>query len=260
MRVTTPAGRDDERALRARQWLLSSTNATLSTLSAGEALRGWPFGSLAPFALRETGAPFVLISEIAEHTRNLQVDPRISIFVRDPEAEADAQASWRITVMGRAQRLTHDDETLAALHARFAARVPDAPGYFDTHGFGYWQIEPLRVRVIGGFGAITWLEGDAILRDPQGGGIGEASSAIMKHMNEDHEAALIDLCAAASPTRGRPDGARMVALDRAGCLVATRAPDGLRHIGFGREISAADARAVFVELTRAARASHSLDR
>jgi hypothetical protein len=260
MSVTEPAARDDERAKRARQWLLSSTNATLCTLSTSEALRGWPFGSLVPFALRENGAPFVLISEIAEHTRNLRADPRVSLFVRDPEADADAQASWRLTVMGRAQRLTLDGGALEALHARYAARVPDAPGYFDTHGFGYWQIEPLRVRVIGGFGAITWLEGDAILRDPLGGGIAEASSGILEHMNEDHETALIELCAAAAPNRERPEGARMVSLDRAGCLVATRAPDALRHIGFGREIGAADARAVFVELTRAARAALSLDR
>ena len=45
-------------------------------------------------------------------------------------------------------------------------------------------------------------------------------------MNDDHETALLDMCAAASPDLVRPEGAKIVALDRAGCLVETRAPDG----------------------------------
>jgi putative heme iron utilization protein len=269
--MTERATRDSEIAARARQWLLSTTNAILCTRCSDEELPDWPFGSLAPFALTETGAPVVLISEIAEHTRNLLKDSRVSLFVQDPAADGDPQASWRLTVMGRARRLIArsddrpvagkedaivlEDDAFQALHARYSARVPDAPRYFDAHRFGYWQIEPLRVRAIGGFGAIHWLDGDAVLRDPQGGGIGEASAAIVEHMNDDHEAALLDICAAASPNLERPQGARIVSLDRAGCLVATRGPDGLRHIGFPSEIHAADARNVFVELTRAARAA-----
>jgi len=148
-----------------------------------------------------------------------------------------------------------DDDAFRALHARYSARVPDAPRYFDAHRFGYWMIEPLRVRAIGGFGAIHWIDGDGILRDPQGGGIAEASAAIVEHMNDDHETALLDMCAAATPGFVRPEGAKIVALDRAGCLVATRGPDALRYLDFGQEIHAADARGVFVELVRRARAT-----
>ena len=264
------ATRDSEIAGRARQWLLSTTNATLCTRCSDEEMPDWPFGSLTPFALTETGAPIVLISEIAEHTRNLAKDPRVALFVQDPQAEGDPQASWRLTVMGRARRvrarstlrpehgsedaLVLEDDAFRALHARYSSRVPDAPRYFEAHRFGYWQIEPLRVRAIGGFGAIHWLEGDAILRDPVGGGIADASARIVEHMNDDHETALLDMCAAASPGLVRPEGAKIVALDRAGCLVETRAPDGVRYLDFGQEIHAADARTVFVDLTRRARA------
>ena len=265
------ATRDSEIAGRARQWLLSTSNATLCTRCSDEEMPDWPFGSLAPFALTETGAPIVLISEIAEHTRNLAKDPRVALFVQDPQAEGDPQASWRVTVMGKARRvrarstlrpehlaedaIVLEDDAFKALHARYSARVPDAPRYFEAHRFGYWQIEPQRVRAIGGFGAIHWIEGDGILRDPQGGGIAEASARIVEHMNDDHETALLDMCAAASPGLVRPEGAKIVGLDRAGCLVATRAPDGLRYLEFGQEIHAADARNVFVEMTRRARAA-----
>jgi putative heme iron utilization protein len=266
--MTERATRDSEIAGRARQWLLTTFNAILCTRCSDEEMPDWPFGSLAPFALTETGAPIVLISEIAEHTRNLQKDPRVSLFVQDPEAEGDPQSTWRLTVMGRARRVVArsdlrpvagreeaivlEDDAFAALQARYAARVPDAPRYFEAHRFGYWQIEPQRTRAIGGFGAIHWLEGDAILRDPRGGGIAEASARILEHMNEDHGDALVDIVAAAGGVR--PQSARMISLERTGCLVETREPNALRWIDFGKEIHAADARNVFVELTRAARA------
>ncbi len=260
------ATRDSEIAARARQWLLSTSNATLCTRCSDEEMPGWPFGSLAPFALTETGAPIVLTSEIAEHTRNLLKDPRVSLFVQDPVAEGDPQATWRLTVMGRARRvrarsderpvsgaegaLVLEDDAFLALHARYSARVPDAPRHFDAHRFGYWQIDPQRVRAIGGFGAIHWLDGDAILRDPRGGGIAEASAAIIEHMNDDHEKALLDLCAAASAGFERPEGAQIVALDRAGCLVATHGPVGLRYLDFEQR-STPQMRARFSSSSRA---------
>jgi putative heme iron utilization protein len=264
------ATRDSEIAARARQWLLNTSNAVLCTRCADTDMIDWPFGSLAPFALTATGEPIVLISEIAEHTRNLVKDPRASLFVSDPDAAGDPQATWRLTIMGRARRvraksderavagaadaLVLDDDAFQAVHARYSARVPDAPRYFDAHRFGYWKLEPLRVRAIGGFGAIHWLEGDALLREPLGGGLEESAPAILEHMNEDHEAALLDVCAAAGNGE-RGQSARMLDVDRAGFLVETRSPDAVRFIEFGREIHAADARNVFVELTKRARES-----
>jgi putative heme iron utilization protein len=91
---------------------LSVSTATLGTLAAERDVLGWPFGSLAPFALARDGTPIVLLSEIAQHTKNLRRDPRVSLFVRDPHATGDAQASWRVTVLGRARALAADDEAL----------------------------------------------------------------------------------------------------------------------------------------------------
>ncbi len=238
-----------------RSWLLSTTAATLSTLAAESDVEGWPFGSLTPFALRADGTPVVLVSEIAQHTRNLRRDPRASLFVRDPAAKGDAQASWRVTILARARALATDDVELEEIHARYRERVPAASSYLETHDFTYFALEPVRVRAIGGFGAIGWFEPDAMLRDPLGAGLREASDGILSHMNADHEDALREIVEAASGTR--PGRARMTSIDRAGFLVRTEAPDDLRHVGFGREIEASDAREVFVGLTRAARTARS---
>ena len=238
-----------------RHWLLSVTTATLSTLAAERDVEGWPFGSLAPFALRADGTPIVLLSEIAQHTKNLRRDSRVSLFVRDPHATGDAQASWRVTVLGRARALPADDDALEEIHARYRERVPGAPSYLSTHDFTYFAFEPVRVRAIGGFGAIRWLEPGTILRDPHGGGLREAASGILEHMNADHEPALCAIVAAATGTR--PARAQMSSIDRAGFLVRTESPDELRYVGFGREIEAREARDVFVSLARSARASPS---
>ena len=237
-------------AAEVRQWLLSATTATLCTLAAEAEVRGWPFGSLAPFALGRDGTPVVLLSEIAQHTKNLRRDPRVALFVRDPSPTGDEQASWRVTVLGRARSLEQPE--LEEVHARYCARVPNAPSYFGTHDFTYFALDPLRVRAIGGFGSIRWLAGGAVLRDPLGGGLGEAAAVIVSHMNADHEDALRAIVAAA--TGALPARARIRSVDRTGFLVDTTSPDALRYVGFGREIEAAEAREVFVALAHDARA------
>ncbi|MGH9886633.1 MAG: HugZ family protein [bacterium] len=234
-----------------RHWLLSASIATLSTIAAEREVAGWPFGSLAPYALRADGTPVILLSEIAQHTKNLRRDPRLSVFVCDPRPAGDPQASWRVTILGRARPLERDEPGLEEIQARYRERVPNAPSYLGTHDFTYFALEPVRVRAIGGFGAIRWLEPDSIRRDPHGEGLGEAAAGILSHMNADHADALRAIVTAATGTC--PARAQMSAIDRAGFLVRCEAPDELRYIAFGREIEAREAREVFVNLTRAAR-------
>jgi putative heme iron utilization protein len=238
-----------------RAWLLEACNATLCTLAAEPDVAGFPFGSLTPFALRADGTPFVLISAIAQHTRNLERDPRCSLFVRDPEGDArpDAQASWRVTVLARAQKLDARGEELEELHARYAARVPGAPKYGGAHDFAFWALAPVKVRAIGGFGAIRWLGPDTILCDPLGRGWRAAAARVVEHMNADHEAALRDI--AARRTGEIPAGARITAVESAGFLMRTRAPDALCYVPFGRDVDAREAREVFVALARESRIS-----
>src|SRR6185503_12673883 len=210
-------------------------------------VEGWPSGSLAPYATAGDGRPIVLLSEIAQHTKNLRRDPRVSLFVANPAPPGDAQASWRVTVLARARQI--EKAEIDEAHARYSERVPSASSYFGAHDFTYFTLDPVRVRAIGGFGAIHWLPGDAVLRDPLGAGLREVAAWIVAHMNHDHAEALRAIVAARTGTL--PATARMLSVDRTGFLVQT--PEGLRHVGFGREVEASEAREVLVELTRAAR-------
>ncbi|HBM10724.1 MAG TPA: heme iron utilization protein, partial [Pseudomonas sp.] len=66
-------------AKHARQLLLKEYRGVLSTHS--KAMPGFPFGSAVPYCLNEEGWPLILISRIAQHTKNLQADPRCSLLV-----------------------------------------------------------------------------------------------------------------------------------------------------------------------------------
>ncbi len=248
-------GADEARDLGAlvRARLIERTFGALATISADAATLGWPFGSIAPYALTAEGAPAILAADIAQHTRNLRRDARASLLVHEPVGPGgDPQAGWRVTLLGT-MRPVKDGAALEELHARYVERVPGAPAYFRTHGFGYWVMDVVRARWIGGFGDIHWLEARDVLRDPGGEGMAAAAPRIVEHMNEDHADALAAICEARCGFR--PEAARMTAVDRAGFLVRTSGPDRLVHISFGREIRASEAREVFVELARTARAA-----
>lgn len=238
-----------------RTAFLTTRDATLCTLAAEPGIEGFPFGSLTPFALRSDGTPFVYLSAIAQHTKNLVRDPRCSLFVRDPvaagAASGDAQASWRFTVVARANRIEAAGAEREELFARYAARVPGAEGYAETHDFAFWALEPLKIRAIGGFGAIRWEAPGALCVDPLGQGWREGAAFVIEHMNADHEDALRDIVAAR--VGERPGAARITAVETAGFLVRTQAPDALRYVPFGRDVAAKEARDVFVALAREAR-------
>ena len=71
-------------AKNARELLLKEYRGALATQS--KAMPGFPFGSVVPYCLDEQGRPLILISRIAQHTHNLQKDPKCSLLVGERDA------------------------------------------------------------------------------------------------------------------------------------------------------------------------------
>ena len=63
----------------AKQFLRSTHSGILSTISTKFA--GYPFGSVTPFVLDHHCQPIILISSIAEHTKNIIANPKVSLLV-----------------------------------------------------------------------------------------------------------------------------------------------------------------------------------
>ena len=176
--MTTQIDHADARAL-----LLEVKSGVLSTLSLD--VPGYPFGSLVPYCLDREGIPVILIADIAQHTRNLIADPRVSLTVAEHAEDGDVQAKARLTVLARAVRV---EAGLEDASGRYERAYPWSRDYHRTHGFSYFRLEPVRLRYIGGFGDIRWIEPKTFTRPNPFTQAQE--TAIVEHMNADHREAM----------------------------------------------------------------------
>jgi len=229
----------------ARRFLCSTCSAVLSTHSAR--FEGYPFGSIAPFVLDHAGNPLILISTIAEHTKNIQKDPHVSLIAFDPAAP-DMQAGGRLTLLGNA---VVSDKQDGALRARYLRYFPMAAQYFDMHDFLFHRIEIKQARYIGGFGNIHWIAGDD-MRPPENQ-LAQQESGILDHMNADHADSLVAYCKHVHQIEAAT--AAMVGIDTDGFDVRAQLKDTSKLLRFSFDTpitNALEARNALVALSKAA--------
>ncbi|MGD2083208.1 MAG: DUF2470 domain-containing protein [Chromatiales bacterium] len=172
---------------RARHLFAGRFEGVLSTLTGD----GHPFGSVVPYSLDRGGRPLLLISHLAEHTRNLDRDPRCALTLLEPGA-GDVQERLRLCLTARAERLDAPADEIAGRHFRY---FPAARDYFEALNFRFHRLVPVRAHVVGGFGAARWLGADRLI-GPSPFSASE-EDAIVGHMNRDHRDALHTYLAAA---------------------------------------------------------------
>lgn len=142
----------------ARSLLADQKVGVLATLSVRHG--GAPFTSLAPFAVSAKGEPLLLLSALAQHTRNLEADPRASLFVHDAAAAAeDPRTAARLALVGRVHPVEPAGE--AAAKASYLARHPEARGLFNLD-FALFELTVEEAQLVGGFATAGWLDGDAL--------------------------------------------------------------------------------------------------
>ena len=141
-----------------RDLLLAERHGVLATLSARRV--GWPFASVTPFALSDAGEPLLLLSNLAEHTRNVQTDPRASLLVQDSASLPDPQAGARVTILGRIEAVP--SAAASAAQQRYVARHPQAADYLTMADFQLYVLRVAEARFIGGFGDMGWIDGAVV--------------------------------------------------------------------------------------------------
>lgn len=248
---TQPAIPEPSFAERARTLLHLGRVGSLSTLSRKRP--GFPFGSLMPYALDEEGRPLLLISSMAMHTQNLQQDPRASLLVTQAEAEGDPLGAARVTVVGNATVV--DKEQAANVRGLYLERHPNSKYWVDFDDFSFFRMDVLDVYYVGGFGVMGWIAApdySLAKADP----LADAAAGILKHMNADHQDALILLARTWAGIEAQE--AAMTAVDRLGFHVRLKTEDGMKgaRIPFLNEVSSAgETRKVLVEMVQQARRS-----
>jgi heme iron utilization protein len=228
----------------ARSLARSRTRAAFAT-----SLGGAPYASLVLLAVDLDASPLLLLSDLAQHSRNIAFDPRVSLLLDATEGHPDPLTGPRLTLLGRAQP-TDDRRCLA----RFIAHHPTSAGYAGFGDFHLYRVGVERGHLVAGFGRIDWIDGGDFLFAGDVGMLAAAEPEILKHMNEDHGDAVAGY---ASRLLGRTgSGWRMTGIDPEG--IDLRCGGETARLDFAAPISVPvltpeAARGALVQLAEAAR-------
>jgi heme iron utilization protein len=204
-----------------------------------------------PHGLDEHGRPTFLISTMAMHTQDLQVDSRASLLVTQPDASGDPLGAPRVTLMGNV--LPIPESEVAEARKLYLERYVNSKHWVDFEDFSFYRMDVVDVYYVGGFGVMGWVlasEYDHAQVDP----LSDAAAGIIQHMNADHKDALVQLVRVFAGIESQE--AAMISVDRLGFHVRLKTQDGMRgaRIAFLREVSnPAETRKVLVEMVQQAR-------
>jgi putative heme iron utilization protein len=207
----TPESAQNEAATAARRLVRTALKASLATL---DRETGHPYPSLVLVATEPDGSPILLLSGLAQHTRNLVADGRAAIL-------------------------------------RFVARHASAQGYAAFPDFAAYALSMAKGHFIGGFGRIVSLDAAALMTPVDGAAeLIRAEPDIIEHMNADHADAV---ALYATQLAGcEPGEWRMVGIDPAGCDLLHRT--NVVRIEFAEPVhSPTQARVALVALAKEAR-------
>ena len=124
--------------------------ATLATLDRDG---GHPYASLVAVATEPDGTPLLLLSGLAEHTRNLEADARASLLFDGTGPGRDALTGPRVTLVGRLAATTSRPRGGAISPA---TRTPSM--FIDFGDFAFYALEVEWAHLVAGFGRIVRLD------------------------------------------------------------------------------------------------------
>lgn len=140
------------------QALLTVPVAALGTLHAGA-----PFVSMVPVALAPGGTGFLIhVSRLAQHTRDLATDPRVSLMLMAPLTDQDPLALPRLSLQGKAEVITPESGSHADASQAYLARYPQAEVTLGLGDFSFFLIRVEAGRLVSGFGRALNLEASQI--------------------------------------------------------------------------------------------------
>jgi putative heme iron utilization protein len=148
-------------------------------------LKGAPYASLVLITVDLDATPLLLLSDLAQHSRNIAFDPRVSLLLDATDGHRDPLTGPRLTLLGQA-RPTDDPRCLA----RFVAHHPTSAVYAGFRDFRLYRVAVERGHLVAGFGRIDWIDSHDYLFARDAGALAAAEPEILRHMNEDHGDAI----------------------------------------------------------------------
>ncbi|MGH6718453.1 MAG: HugZ family protein [Alphaproteobacteria bacterium] len=234
-------------AVAARALVRRATTAALATLAATD---GWAYPSLVQVATDAAGRPLLLLSDLAEHTKNVKADGRVGLLFDATAGLEEPLTGARLSLLGRAAATGAPED-----RARYLARFPSAALFADFKDFRFYRVEPERAHLVAGFGRIHGVAaGDLRLPDDLARAAAELEPGVVRHMNQDHADAVRLMAERLIGVAG--DGARLCGFDAEGCDIRVGA--AVHRVAFPAAVGDGErARATLAALARRARGAES---
>jgi heme iron utilization protein len=140
--------------------------ARFAALAVLDPQTGFPLATRTLVGTDLDGAPVILISRLAAHTRALMADPRCSLLVGEPH-KGDPLAWPRLTVPGRAKAVEKGSPDENVIRRRFLRRHPKSKLYASFEDFQFYKIDLDNAFLNGGFGkSYNILREDLLIYSP----------------------------------------------------------------------------------------------
>jgi putative heme iron utilization protein len=164
--------------LAAKKLLREGRSGALASLMPGT---GDPYCSLVNVATDASGAPLMLLSKLAIHTKNILADKRASLML-DERKDGDPLQGARVMLMGEMANVP-----ISTARFPYLLRHPEAGQYVDFADFSFFSLTIKRAHLVAGFGRIVDLTPQDILTDvSDAAALLEAEGEAIAHMNADH--------------------------------------------------------------------------
>ncbi len=126
---------------------------------------GTPFVSLILYsASPDFQAFYTLISRLAQHTRDILKDPRVSLMIVETDDDSqDPQQLARVSITGQAVAIASDSEYESA-KTHYIGKFPQAALNLTLKDFNFYRIMPQGVRYVAGFAQAYDLSADDLKR------------------------------------------------------------------------------------------------
>jgi putative heme iron utilization protein len=223
-----------------RRLLRREKRATLAT-----SMRGAPYASLVLVTADFDGSPCLLLSDLAQHSRNITFDPRVSLLLDGSADFEDPLTGPRLTILGQARAV--EDPLLLA---RFTAHHPTSAVYSGFADFRLYRVTVERGHLVAGFGRIHWIEARDLLFAADATALAAAEADILRDMNEDHADAVAGYARILLGRRGADW--RMTGIDPEGADLRCRGE--IARLDFAAPVlTPGAARAALVELAKKSR-------
>lgn len=171
----------------ARRMLRGQDRAMLATLSASD---GAPYASLILIACDHDATPLMLISDLADHTKNIRQDSRASLLIDTTHGLENPLTGARVSFQGRIEQLEGSDPKQSLAMQRFLRRHRSATVYGGFKDFNLYRMKVARAHLVAGFGKIHWLDQPGLTLDSIPEALALQEADVIAHMNQDHSDAI----------------------------------------------------------------------